>query len=206
MAINLGKPVYVFDQLKNKWFKWENTKFVEVETPILTSKFAGIGTREINEKGKQAIRNVYEKTFNSPKTLDDKKVKGPVRADSLSNFKKEVGLKRSEIAGENRAKILAKVKKFNKEYTTNYSVQFKRLGESTLYTFTISGGPVAVQAELDFVEKPAQLTMTQAEYSKMINDIERSDKSEQEKAELVKELNEAKTDEEVGSVIKKFCK
>ena len=33
------------------------------ETPILTKNFAGIGTREINEVGKQAIRAVYEKTF-----------------------------------------------------------------------------------------------------------------------------------------------
>ena len=66
MAINNNKPVYVFDQEQNKWFTWskEQNNFIEVETPILTKNFAGIGTRQINENGKQAIRDVYEKTFN----------------------------------------------------------------------------------------------------------------------------------------------
>jgi hypothetical protein len=68
MAINLGKPVYVFDQIKNKWFVWNNNTFLETTTPILTQKFAGIGTREINENGKQAIRDVYENTFKTPTT------------------------------------------------------------------------------------------------------------------------------------------
>lgn len=62
MAIAENKPVYVFDQKINKWFTWSNNKFVEVDTPVLTKNFAGIGTREINENGKQAIRDVYEKT------------------------------------------------------------------------------------------------------------------------------------------------
>ena len=69
MAINLGKPVYVFDQIKNKWFVWKNNNFVEITTPILTQKFAGIGTREINENGKQAIRDVYEKSTQSSKPI-----------------------------------------------------------------------------------------------------------------------------------------
>lgn len=73
MAINLGKPVFVFDQTLNKWFKWQPSqdlfgdskigKFVETDIPILTKNFTGIGTREINELGKQAIKDVYEKTF-----------------------------------------------------------------------------------------------------------------------------------------------
>ena len=68
MAINLGKPVYVFHQGTNTdnkasvgWYKWDyNTeKFVPVLTPVLTKKFAGIGTREINEAGKTAIKEVF---------------------------------------------------------------------------------------------------------------------------------------------------
>ena len=66
MAINLGKPVYVFDQTYEKWFAWEDGKFRISEVPTLTKKFAGIGTREINEAGKQAIRDVYENTFKAP--------------------------------------------------------------------------------------------------------------------------------------------
>ena len=43
--------------------------FIEIDTPTLTKKFAGIGTREINENGKQAIRDVYEKSTQSSKPI-----------------------------------------------------------------------------------------------------------------------------------------
>lgn len=64
MAILEGKPVYVFDQIREKWaanidgvWQWLT------EAPVLTKKFAGIGTRSINAAGEQAIRDVFEKTF-----------------------------------------------------------------------------------------------------------------------------------------------
>lgn len=61
MGINLGKPVFVFDQLKNSWFTWDGSKFVQTDAPILTKKFAGIGTREINDAGRQAIKSIFSK-------------------------------------------------------------------------------------------------------------------------------------------------
>ncbi len=64
MAINEGKPVYVFDQIRNEWFKNINDKWSRSEIPVLTKDFAGIGTREVNVSGKQAIRDVYFKTKN----------------------------------------------------------------------------------------------------------------------------------------------
>lgn len=63
MAIDNGKPVYVFDQVRNKWYKNINNKWNESEVPILTKNFAGIGTRELNDTGRKAIEAVYEKTF-----------------------------------------------------------------------------------------------------------------------------------------------
>jgi hypothetical protein len=73
MAIQHNKPTYVFDQVKNKWFIWKtNTNlfgiiygglFSEIDTPILTKNYAGIGTREINENGIKAIIEVYDKTL-----------------------------------------------------------------------------------------------------------------------------------------------
>lgn len=80
MGINLKKPVFVFDQNLGLWFKWEETeddypyclkKFVEVDTPILSQKFAGVGTREINDLGIKAINEVYEKTIEFVKILED---------------------------------------------------------------------------------------------------------------------------------------
>lgn len=67
MSINYNKPVYVFDQNKDKWFRWSyiSLSFVELlESPSISyQNFAGVGTREIKPNGILAIRKLYEKTF-----------------------------------------------------------------------------------------------------------------------------------------------
>jgi hypothetical protein len=71
MGINNGREVFVFDQLKDKWFRWSYTSmsFIELsETPKITEQdFAGIGTREIQSNGIQAIINLYNNTFGDSK-------------------------------------------------------------------------------------------------------------------------------------------
>lgn len=68
MAIDNLKDVWVFDQSKQKWYRWSYSamKFIQTEiTPkIEVQDFAGIGTREILPCGIQAIESVYQKTFN----------------------------------------------------------------------------------------------------------------------------------------------
>ena len=68
-AINNSREVYVFDQEKDKWYRWsyDCLRFLEMEeSPKITCQnFAGIGTREINENGINAIKNLYKETFNS---------------------------------------------------------------------------------------------------------------------------------------------
>lgn len=49
MAIDVNKPVYVFDQERNKWYTKVDEDWVEIGTPTLTPNFAGIGTRNINQ-------------------------------------------------------------------------------------------------------------------------------------------------------------
>lgn len=63
MAIDVNKPVYVFDQDRNKWYTNVDKDWIEIGTPTLTPNFAGIGTRNINQNGIEAIRDVYENTF-----------------------------------------------------------------------------------------------------------------------------------------------
>jgi len=67
MGINHGKEVFVFDQNKNKWFRWSYAalKFMELRTPpkITYQNFAGIGTRNLNENGQKAIIELFERTF-----------------------------------------------------------------------------------------------------------------------------------------------
>ena len=66
-AVQLGvdnkKPIYLFEQNDNQWFyfDYESDKFeIYEETPKLTEKFAGIGTREISDNGIKAIINLFE--------------------------------------------------------------------------------------------------------------------------------------------------
>lgn len=67
MGINNKKDIYIYDQIRRKWFKWSYIKnsFIEIKnTPkISCNNFAGIGTREINEYGIKAIEDVYKSTF-----------------------------------------------------------------------------------------------------------------------------------------------
>jgi len=67
MGINHMKTVYVFDQIKVKWYRWSyiSKSFIEIEeTPIITfQNFADIGTRKINTEGISAIKDVYDSTF-----------------------------------------------------------------------------------------------------------------------------------------------
>ena len=71
MAILNKKKVYVYDQLIRSWFTWvwngdETGEFIAVEdVPNLTENFAGIGTRKINDYGKEAIDGIYAHTFNN---------------------------------------------------------------------------------------------------------------------------------------------
>lgn len=69
-AILQNKPVYVFNQDSSYgyeigWYFWNSNDFVKTDVPFLTKNFAGIGssTNE-TEIGKQAIKDVYEKTIN----------------------------------------------------------------------------------------------------------------------------------------------
>lgn len=74
MAIDNNKPVYVYDQIRKQWFSNINGQWqVFSGIPKLTKNFAGIGTRELNNDGKDAIKQVYENTFNDEQMFDDSK-------------------------------------------------------------------------------------------------------------------------------------
>jgi len=71
MAINHQKEVYVFDQLRDKWFRWSYSSlcYVECQCPKINHQnFAGIGTRQIKLNGIQAIKEVYIQTFSNKKS------------------------------------------------------------------------------------------------------------------------------------------
>lgn len=62
-AIDNKKSVYVFEQNENQWyyFDYESNRFEIYENiPTLTKKFAGIGTRDINDNGVKAIVSLFK--------------------------------------------------------------------------------------------------------------------------------------------------
>lgn len=73
MARYLKNPIHFFDLETHQWYdyNYSKDKFVNSDIPILSVHFAGIGTRGdfiddvfvFPNEGKQAIHNVYKKTF-----------------------------------------------------------------------------------------------------------------------------------------------
>ena len=63
MAKAEGKPIHVFDQGQRTWLTWTGSAWISEDTPALTKNFAGIGTRQLTDVGRQAIESAYRRTF-----------------------------------------------------------------------------------------------------------------------------------------------
>jgi hypothetical protein len=62
-----NKPLHVFDQKKGAWFSWNKLDWVERkkgDEPVITHMhFAGGGTRFLEENGKKAIQDLFERSL-----------------------------------------------------------------------------------------------------------------------------------------------
>ena len=62
-----NKPLYVFDQDKNGWFRWSGDEWERADgtaQPVITHPhFTGTGTRNITAAGKQAIEDLLSRSF-----------------------------------------------------------------------------------------------------------------------------------------------
>ena len=62
-----NKPLYVFDQEKDGWFKWDRPRVAGARTadgPVITHPhFTGTGTRSLEPNGRRAIEQLYERSF-----------------------------------------------------------------------------------------------------------------------------------------------
>jgi hypothetical protein len=63
----LMKPLYVFDQKRNAWFMWKQLDWVECKKgsePVISHvHFTGTGTRFLEENGRKAIAELFERSF-----------------------------------------------------------------------------------------------------------------------------------------------
>jgi hypothetical protein len=63
-----NKPLFVFDQIKNGWFTWQKNAWQSVAQPVIDkAHFTGTGTRFLEENGKQAIAELFARSFGQPK-------------------------------------------------------------------------------------------------------------------------------------------
>ena len=64
LAKHLNKPLHVYDQTKNAWFRWYGYGWTPVDAPrIRRMRFTGAGTRFLSESGRQAIDDLFERSF-----------------------------------------------------------------------------------------------------------------------------------------------
>ena len=76
LAKHLKKPVHVFDQKKNHWFRWQGDGWTQVEAPrIRRARFTGTGTRFLSDAGRQAIEDLFERSFGDRRASGE--VSGP---------------------------------------------------------------------------------------------------------------------------------
>jgi len=62
-----NKPLFVFDQKRDAWFTWNQVDWVECRRgnePVISHvHFTGTGTRFLEENGKKAVAELFERTF-----------------------------------------------------------------------------------------------------------------------------------------------
>lgn len=62
-----NKPLYVFDQEKDRWFHWRGSEWMPMpaaDGPVVTHPhFTGTGTRNLDANGKRAIDGLFERSF-----------------------------------------------------------------------------------------------------------------------------------------------
>ncbi len=67
-GVELGKlfnrPLFVYEQDRKAWFSWIDNSWKMV-TPVISHKtFAGTGTRNLTDNAKQALSELFERSFN----------------------------------------------------------------------------------------------------------------------------------------------
>ncbi len=63
LAKFFNRPVSVFDQDTNQWYAWKSNEWIQ-EIPLITHKtFCGTGTRNLSDEGKNAIEDLFKRSF-----------------------------------------------------------------------------------------------------------------------------------------------
>lgn len=64
LAKHWEKPLFVYDQERRGWYRWQSGSWTAVEAPTITrTRFAGCGTRFLSDDGRAAIAALFERSF-----------------------------------------------------------------------------------------------------------------------------------------------
>jgi hypothetical protein len=59
-----NKPLFVFDQERDGWFAWENGAWSDIAPPTIgVAQFTGTGTRFVQDNGRRAVAELFERSF-----------------------------------------------------------------------------------------------------------------------------------------------
>jgi len=59
-----NKPLFVFDQLRGHWRRWNGDEWEEAAPPVITQpRFTGTGTRFLEQAGAHAIDELFTRSF-----------------------------------------------------------------------------------------------------------------------------------------------
>ncbi len=59
-----NKPLFVFDQAEDGWFRWNGDTWAPEAAPVITHpRFAGTGTRFLKDNGREAIEGLFQRSF-----------------------------------------------------------------------------------------------------------------------------------------------
>ena len=60
-----NKPLLVFDQEQDGWYRWLNDAWVKVDEPVIEhTHFTATGTRFMEANGRKAISDLFARSFN----------------------------------------------------------------------------------------------------------------------------------------------
>jgi len=59
-----NKPLFVFPQSRDQWFRWDGQTWKAVNTPVIGHiHFTGTGTRDLKDNGLKAINGLFDRSF-----------------------------------------------------------------------------------------------------------------------------------------------
>ena len=65
LAKLFNRPLSVFDQDRNHWFTWKDNAWVQDLPEVAHPTFVGTGTRNLTDAGRQAIKDLFVRSFNA---------------------------------------------------------------------------------------------------------------------------------------------